>query len=127
MRTGFLPKGDVLTSRGATVPLGIRGPLQSLRPQAPQVCARSDAAARPSRLPGRTGSTARSATAGRRQRAAARAHLCHPDPVLSSMRDSSGGPNLRTRALAVVVALLLGGPLTVAVVRTAAAALRLAV
>jgi hypothetical protein len=43
------------------------------------------------------------------------------------MRDSSGGPNLRMRALAIVVALLLAGPLTVAVVKTAAAALRLAV
>ena len=47
--------------------------------------------------------------------------------VLSSMRDPSGGPNLRMRLLAVVVALLLAGPLTVAVVRGAAAAVRLAV
>lgn len=43
------------------------------------------------------------------------------------MRNSSGGPNLRIRLLAVVVALLLAGPLTVAVVKMAAAALRLAV
>jgi hypothetical protein len=37
--------------------------------------------------------------------------------VLSALRDPSGRPNLRVRALAVVVALLLAGPLTVAVVR----------
>ncbi len=43
------------------------------------------------------------------------------------MRDSSGGPNLRMKLLALVVALLLAGPLTIAVVRGAAAALRLAV
>ena len=53
--------------------------------------------------------------------------LCQAGPVLSSMRDSSGGPNLRTKLLALVVALLLAGPLTVALLRGAAAAVRLAV
>ena len=43
------------------------------------------------------------------------------------MRDASGRPNLRTRLLALVVALLLAGPLTVALLRGAAAAVRLAV
>ena len=43
------------------------------------------------------------------------------------MRDSSGGPNLRMRLLALVVALLLAGPLTLALLRGAAAAVRLAV
>ena len=42
------------------------------------------------------------------------------------MRDSSGGPNLRMKLLALVVALLLAGPLTVALLRGAAAAVRLA-
>jgi hypothetical protein len=37
--------------------------------------------------------------------------------VLSGLRDSSGGPNLRVKVLAVVVALLLAGPLTVALLR----------
>ena len=53
--------------------------------------------------------------------------MCHPERVLSRMRDSSGGPNLRMRLLAVVVALLLAGPLTAAIIKTAAAALRFAV
>ncbi len=52
--------------------------------------------------------------------------LWEPLAVLRSMRDSSGGPNLRMRLLAVLVALLLAGPLTVALVRGAAAAVRLA-
>ena len=43
------------------------------------------------------------------------------------MRDSSGGPNLRMKLLALVVALLLAGPLTVALLRGVAAAVRLAV
>lgn len=43
------------------------------------------------------------------------------------MRDSSGGPNLRMKLLALVVALLLAGPLTLALLRGAAAAVRLAV
>ena len=43
------------------------------------------------------------------------------------MRDPSGGPNLRMKLLALVVALLLAGPLTVALLRGAAAAVRLAV
>ena len=54
------------------------------------------------------------------------ADLCHPDGVLSRMRDSTGAPNVRMRALAVLVALLLAGPLTVALFRGAAALLRLA-
>ena len=53
--------------------------------------------------------------------------MCHPDRVLSRMRDSSGGPNLRMRLLAVVVALLLACPLTVALIEGAAAVVRLAV
>ena len=43
------------------------------------------------------------------------------------MRDPSGGPNLRMKLLALVVALLLAGPLTLALLRGAAAAVRLAV
>ena len=46
--------------------------------------------------------------------------------MLSSMRDRSGGPNLRMRLLALVVALLLAGPLTVYLVRGAAVAVRAA-
>jgi hypothetical protein len=37
--------------------------------------------------------------------------------VLSGLRDSSGRPNARVKVLAVVVALLLAGPLTIVVVR----------
>ena len=37
--------------------------------------------------------------------------------MLSGLRDSSGRPNLRVKVLAVVVALLLAGPLTIALVR----------
>lgn len=37
--------------------------------------------------------------------------------VLSGLRDHSGRPNLRVKVLAIVVALLLAGPLTVALVR----------
>lgn len=37
--------------------------------------------------------------------------------MLNGLRDSSGRPNLLVKALALVVALLLAGPLTVAVVR----------
>ena len=72
------------------------------------------------------GSGRPSATASR-SASPLRTRLCHPDPVLSSMRDSSGGPNLRMKLLALVVALLLAGPLTVALLRGAAAAVRLAV
>ena len=39
------------------------------------------------------------------------------------MRDPSGRPNLRMKLLAVLVALLLAGPLTVAVFKAAAAVL----
>ena len=49
-----------------------------------------------------------------------RARLCHPGPVLSSMRDRDGGPKVRVRVLALVVALLLGGPLTLLVLQTVA-------
>ena len=42
------------------------------------------------------------------------------------MRDRSGRPNLRIRALAVLVALLLAGPLTVFLLRAAAKVLDLA-
>ncbi len=52
--------------------------------------------------------------------------LCHPRRVLSSLRGPSGGPSLLVRVLALVVALLLAGPLTVAMFRGAAAAVRLA-
>ena len=37
--------------------------------------------------------------------------------VLNGLRDSSGRPNLRVKVLAVVVALLLAGPLTLALLR----------
>ncbi len=52
-----------------------------------------------------------------------RQRLCHRGGVLNGMRDRSGAPNLRVRALALVLALLLAGPLTVLLVR---ALLRLA-
>lgn len=39
--------------------------------------------------------------------------------VLSTLRDGRGRPNLRVRALALVLALLLGGPLTVLLARVA--------
>jgi hypothetical protein len=42
------------------------------------------------------------------------------------MRDSSGRPNWRIRALAIVVALLLAAPITVAVLRGAGAVVRAA-
>ena len=42
------------------------------------------------------------------------------------MRDSRGGPNLRMKLLALVVALLLAGPLTVLVLQGAARILDLA-
>ena len=41
--------------------------------------------------------------------------------VLNGLRDSSGRPNLRVKVLALVVALLLAGPLTIVVVRGLAA------
>ena len=40
--------------------------------------------------------------------------------MLSEMRDPRGGPNRRMRALALVLALLLAGPLTALVVQGAA-------
>ena len=53
--------------------------------------------------------------------------LCHPGGVLSSMRDSRGGPNLRIKLLALVVALLLAGPLTLFVLQALGKVLDLAV
>ncbi len=55
------------------------------------------------------------------------AGLCHPGRVLSSMRDSRGGPNLRIRLLAIVVALLLAGPLTLFVLQALGKVLDLAI
>ena len=51
-----------------------------------------------------------------------RSSLCHPGRVLSRMRDySTGKPRLRVRALAIVVALLLAGPLTIFVLQALSA------
>ena len=47
-------------------------------------------------------------------------------PVLNEMRNSRGAPNGVVRALALLLVLLLGGPLTVLLVRAAAKALDLA-
>lgn len=44
---------------------------------------------------------------------ASRHLMCHRDGVLSQMRDRRGGPNVRMRALALLLCLLLAGPLTV--------------
>ena len=52
--------------------------------------------------------------------------LCHPGAVLSSLRDRDGGPKVRVRLLALVVALLLAGPLTLLLLRAAARVLDLA-
>jgi len=49
--------------------------------------------------------------------------LCHGVRVLSDMRNRSGAPNALMRALALLLALLLAGPLTVLVVRAALTAL----
>lgn len=46
--------------------------------------------------------------------------------MLGSMRDRSGGPNLAIKLLAILVALLLAGPLTILVIRAAAKVLDLA-
>ncbi|MBC7374609.1 MAG: hypothetical protein H7323_11530 [Frankiales bacterium] len=46
--------------------------------------------------------------------------------MLSEMRNRSGGPNRRMRALAILLALLLAGPLTALIVQAAARALNLA-
>lgn len=46
--------------------------------------------------------------------------------MLQGLRDRSGSPNVAVRALALLLALLLAGPLTVLVVRAAARALGLA-
>ena len=43
--------------------------------------------------------------------------------MLSEMRNRSGGPNWRMRALAILLALLLAGPLTALVVQAAGRAI----
>ena len=50
----------------------------------------------------------------------------HSGGVLSEMRDDRGGPNFRMRVLAVVLALLLAGPLTVFLLQAAVKVLDLA-
>ena len=55
-----------------------------------------------------------------------RPELCDPGRVLGQMRDRSGGPNLGVKLLALVVALLLAGPLTLLVLEAAARVLDLA-
>ena len=50
----------------------------------------------------------------------------HPGRVLSEMRDQRGGPNRRMRLLALVLALLLAGPLTAMLLEGALQALSLA-
>ena len=52
--------------------------------------------------------------------------LWHSGGVLSEMRNDRGGPNWRMRVLAVVLALLLAGPLTVFLLQAAAKVLDLA-
>lgn len=52
--------------------------------------------------------------------------MCHRGAVLSDMRDRSGAPNRAVRALALLLVLLLAGPLTVLVVRAAEHVLSLA-
>lgn len=49
--------------------------------------------------------------------------LCNRGGVLSEMRDGSGAPNRVMRALALLLALLLAGPLTVLVLRALLSAL----
>ena len=49
--------------------------------------------------------------------------MCHRDLVLSELRNRAGGPNAVVRALALLLALLLAGPLTVLALRAALAAL----
>jgi hypothetical protein len=53
---------------------------------------------------------------------AATARAPYPGSVLSALRDRNGRPNLRVKLLALVVALMLAGPLTVLVVRLVAGA-----
>ncbi len=60
------------------------------------------------------------------QRGARRTRVCHRGVVLSEMRNDRGGPNWRMRLLAVVLALLLAGPLTVFLLQAAARVLDLA-
>ena len=52
--------------------------------------------------------------------------MCHRGGVLGEMRDRSGGPNLLVRALALLLALVLAGLLTVLVLQAAARAIGLA-
>ena len=47
--------------------------------------------------------------------------------MLGEMRDRSGGPSLPVRLLALLLALLLAGPLTLLLLRAAVRAVRLAV
>lgn len=42
---------------------------------------------------------------------------CDPEVVLTRMRGPQGGPNVRMRLLALLVALLLAGPLTLLLLR----------
>ena len=53
--------------------------------------------------------------------------IWHSGGVLSDMRNSRGGPNWQMRLLAVVLALLLAGPLTLFLLQAAAKVLDLAV
>ena len=39
--------------------------------------------------------------------------MCHPGTVLSEMRNRSGRPNWAVRGIAILLALLLAGPLSV--------------
>jgi hypothetical protein len=52
--------------------------------------------------------------------------IWHSEDVLSDMRNSRGGPNWQMRVLAVVLALLLAGPLTVFLLQAAVKVLDLA-
>jgi hypothetical protein len=60
------------------------------------------------------------------ERVAARRLLWDRRPVLGAMRDRSGGPNLRIRLLALVLALLLAGPLVLLLLSAARRVLGLA-
>lgn len=55
----------------------------------------------------------------RQARAPATPRLWHRDAVLGAMRDRSGGPNVRIRLLALVLALLLAGPLVLLLLQAA--------
>ncbi len=55
-----------------------------------------------------------------------RGPLCDAGRVLREMRDRTGAPTVLVRALALLLALLLAGPLTVLLVRALVSALDLA-